>query len=168
MKEYLEIALAPCSITEAKAYCALHHRHLPKIQGGLWAVKIVEENETVGIAIVGYPSRVQMTANNEHLRVTRVAVKEGVPNGCSMLLGACWRAARSMGAKRMDTHTLVEESGVSLIAAGWTHGGISKGGNWSSKSRVRAPAVCGGPKNIWWAPGSKGVRSRQRRLKDRD
>ena len=156
----IDLILAPCSISAAKAYTLEHHRHLPKINGGLWAVRVHVGGETRGVAIVGWPSRVQMTAGNEHLRVLRVAVEPGVPNACSMLLGACWKAARSMGALRMDTHTLENESGVSLVAAGWTRGNVSRGGDWNRSSRARSPAACPGPKQIWWAPGSKGVRSR--------
>lgn len=95
----------------------------------------------------------QMTSTHEHLRVLRVAVVEGVHNGCSMLYGAVWKAARALGAKRMDTHTHNDEFGGSLRAAGWLHGGWTTGGTWDCPSRRRSAPVDSLPKQRWWTPG---------------
>jgi hypothetical protein len=62
----------------------------------------------------------------------------GTPNVNSMLYGAAWRVAKSMGFQRMVTYTQDGESGASLRAAGWqviahrapTHG-------WNTKKRAR-------------------------------
>ena len=40
---------------------------------------------------------------------------EGVKNGCSMLYGAAWRAARALGYRRLGTYTLQTEPGTSLV-----------------------------------------------------
>lgn len=131
------------------------HRHLPKVQGAMWCVSVRSGDEIVGVALVGWPSRVQTTDEMDMLRILRVAVKPGFKNACSMLYGAAWRAARAMGCESMDTFTLLEEPGTSLRAAGWLEDGLTAGGEHSRKSRPRAPAVDPRPKRRWWAPGSK-------------
>lgn len=44
---------------------------------------------------------------------------DGTPNACSMLYGACRRAWRAIGGRRIVTYILASESGSSLRAAGW-------------------------------------------------
>lgn len=53
------------------------------------------------------------------IEVVRLAT-DGTPNACSMLYGACWRAARALGYVRGVTYTQTDESGASLRASGWT------------------------------------------------
>lgn len=152
------IVLRPITVRRATAlgFVESTHRRLPKVQGAMWGVSVVDKRsqEILGVALVGHPSRLQMTPTEEHLRVLRVAVKEGVPNACSMLYGACWRAAKAMGCVRMDTHTHLDEPGTSLVAAGWVEGSLTKGGEHARAKRPRKPAVDNQPKRRWWAPGS--------------
>ena len=69
--------------------------------------------------------------------VLRVAT-DGARNACSKLLGACWRACKAMGYRRIQTYTLPEEGGASLRGAGWQLVSQSAGGgNWSRLSRPR-------------------------------
>ncbi len=131
------------------------HRCLPKVQGAMWCVSVREGSEIVGVALVGWPSQEQTNDEIDHLRVLRCAVKEGYKNACSMLYGACWKAARAMGCTNMDTFTNLDEPGTSLIAAGWIDGGLTEGGEHSRPSRPRAAAVNAEPKRRWWAPGSE-------------
>lgn len=133
------------------------HRRLPNIQGAMWCVSIREGSEIVGVALVGWPSQEQTNDEIDHLRVLRVAVKEGYKNGCSMLYGAAWRAARAMGATSMDTFTHLDEPGTSLRAAGWIEAGLTAGGEYSRKSRFRKAQIDAGPKRRWWAPGSEKI-----------
>lgn len=114
-----------------------------------------EAGSVVGVALVGHPSQEQTTPTCEHLRVLRVAVREGVPNACSMLYGAAWRAARALGCERMDTHTHLDEPGTSLRAAGWVEDGFTSGGEHSRIKRPRKKAIDPKPKRRWWAPGSR-------------
>lgn len=131
------------------------HRRLPNIQGAMWCVSLRADNEIVGVALVGHPSRVQTSNEYDHLRILRVAVKEGYKNGCSMLYAACWRAARAMGVESMDTFTHLDEPGTSLRAAGWVYGGTTRGEEYDRPSRRRRPQADAAPKHRWWAPGSK-------------
>jgi hypothetical protein len=68
--------------------------------------------------------------------VTRLCT-DGTPNACSMLYRAAWRAARSLGYRRLITYTLAEEGGASLRASGFTLLGEAGGGSWSRGNRPR-------------------------------
>lgn len=81
----------------------------------------------------------RMTDQRMVLEVSRVAT-DGTRNACSLLLGACARAARAMGFTAVQTFTLPEEGGASLRGAGWQSLGSAGGGEWSSPSRPRASA----------------------------
>jgi hypothetical protein len=70
------------------------------------------------------------------LEVNRTAT-DGAPNACSFLLGACWRAARALGWRRLVTYTLASEPGTSLVAAGWRRVGEVSGRSWHRDSRPR-------------------------------
>ena len=128
--------LAPVRLTEAFAWVNEVHRHHPAPVGGLFAVGVSSEEELVGVAITGRPVSRHMD-DGWTVEVTRVAVLKGFPNACSMLYGACWRAARAMGYKKAITYTLKEERGTSVKAAGWTCIGEAGGGSWATKSRPR-------------------------------
>jgi hypothetical protein len=141
--------------SSALAFVAETHRRLPKIQGAMWCISARDGNEIVGVILVGWPSQEQTTDEADHLRVLRLAVKEGHPNACSMPSTAAWRAARAMGATSMDTFTHGDESGTSLRAAGWTDGGMTDGGSYDRPSRSRKAPIDSAPKRRWWAPGSE-------------
>lgn len=85
------LRLRPCTIKTALPFVARVHRRLPKLQGALWAIAVHREAEMVGVAVVGHPARLLMS---DTLAVLRCAVVDGVPNACSMLYGACSRAAK--------------------------------------------------------------------------
>jgi hypothetical protein len=149
------LRVRPYTVKAALPFVRLVHRRLPKIQGAMWAVSLVDGPEVVGVALVGWPARM---LNGDTLSVLRVAVMEGHKNGCSMLYGACSRAGNAMGAENMVTYTHGDESGVSLKAAGWIDGGLTDGGEWDCPSRPRLPGVDVEPKRRWWAPWSARVR----------
>jgi len=142
-----EIRVLPWSVKKALPFVADVHRHLPRCQGARWALRLERAEEVVGCALVGEAARVWPAV----LAVKRVAVIEGVPNGCSMLLGACSRAAKAMGAEDLVTYTLEREPGTSLRAAGWVYGGLTDGGEHHRPSRHRAPATEPGRKHRWFA-----------------
>ncbi len=119
----------------------------------MWAVSVSANGEIVGVALVGHPARMLM--NDGTLAVLRVAVIEGHRNACSMLYGACSRAARALGAENLVTYTHADEHGTSLKAAGWIDGGLTDGGEWSRPSRQRMLVVDREVKRRWWAPWSK-------------
>jgi hypothetical protein len=99
-------------------------------------VAVVDEGGlTRGVAIVGRPvSRV--LDDGWTLEVSRVAT-DGVRNGCSMLYGACRRAAFALGYRRLVTYVLSTEPGTSLRAAGWKCVGEIRGKSWNMPGRPR-------------------------------
>jgi len=151
--------LRPWTVKQALPWVASVHRRLPRVQGGMWSVRVLGlDGETVGAALVGHAARALGT---DTLSVLRVAVLPGLaPAGrhaapvCSMLYGACSRAARAMGATRLVTYTHRDEPGVTLRAAGWLCDGLTTGVEHSRPSRPRRPAVDPSPKWRWWAPWS--------------
>lgn len=141
------LKITPVTLREARAYVDRNHRHHRAPQGGLFAIALSNEDrpegvfaeeKIVGVAIVGKPVA-RMLNDGYTAEVTRVCT-DGTRNACSMLYGACWRAARAMGYRRLITYTLQEEGGASLRASGFTLIGEAGGGTWSRNGRPRVDA----------------------------
>ncbi len=146
------VTVSPCPVKVAMRFNAEVHRRLPVVQGGMWAIAAVIEGRTVGVAIVGHP-QARLTAKRiDELEVLRVAVEEGARNACSALYGACARAARAMGAADLTTTIHLDESGHSLLAAGWVRVRLTRGGEWGREGRSRKLAVDSRPKVRWAVP----------------
>lgn len=96
----------------------------------------VEKSIVVGVAVVGRPSARHLD-DGRTVEVTRLCVLDGYPGACSKLYGACWRAARAIGYRRLITYTLPEEGGASLRGSGWKLIGEAGGGSWSRADRPR-------------------------------
>lgn len=137
----------------------------------MWAIAVLRDADLIGVAIVGRPNARMLDSVDlpqPALSVLRVACdpEDHDPDhvdasgrnhkgACSMLYGACARAARAMGAIDLFTYIHHDESGVSLKAAGWIRDDFeSAGGSYDRPSRKRAPPVEGGIKIRWWAPWS--------------
>lgn len=140
------ICLRPVGLAEANDFVRLHHRHHGKARGHKFSVGVEDERGCLrGVAIAGRPVA-RLLDNGRRLEVLRVAT-DGTHNACSMLYGACARAAEGLGYRRSDvlTYILETESGASLRAAGWVLvKGDSPGGSWSTSSRYRydkAPTI---------------------------
>ena len=128
--------ITPTTITEARAFVDRHHRHHRAPVSGLFAVALSVGGDVVGVAIAGRPVA-RMSDNGYTIEVTRLAVIDGIKNGCSMLYGAIVRASFALGYQRVITYTLAEEGGGSLRASGWRCLGERGGGSWSRTSRPR-------------------------------
>ncbi|KKN60106.1 hypothetical protein LCGC14_0535750 [marine sediment metagenome] len=128
--------LQPITLKEAMRFVNDNHRHHRAPQGGLFAIGLSERDIVIGVAIVGRPVA-RMLQNGYTAEVTRLCVKEGYYNACSMLYSACWRAARAMGYKRLITYILQSESGKSLEASGYKLVGEAGGGTWNREDRPR-------------------------------
>lgn len=144
------LRVVPLGRDEANELVRAFHRHHGPVVGYKFAIGLKQGEELVGAAIVGRPVA---RHNDDGLtaEVTRVVVKDGIKNGCSMLYGACRRAAFGMGYKRVLTYTLQSEPGVSLRAAGWVQTAVTGGGSWSRPSRARFDAHPLEPKTRWEA-----------------
>lgn len=120
---------------EASQFISLNHRHHKPPVGWKFGVGLFEGDDLVGVAVVSRPTA-RMSDNGVTAEVTRLCT-DGSKNACSMLYGACWRAARAMGYKRLITYTLPDEGGSSLKASGWEFKGEAGGGSWSRENRKR-------------------------------
>lgn len=130
-----KLELVPLTQAEAKAFVAEHHRHHYPPLGSVFQVGCAQNGAVVGVVTVGRPVA-RMLQDGWTAEVTRLCT-DGTRNACSMLYGAAWRAARSLGYRRLVTYTLPEEGGDSLRAAGWKLVGEAGGGSWSRAERPR-------------------------------
>ncbi len=143
------LRVVACTIGQARAFVAAHHRHLKPPPGGLFAVGVALHGQLVGAAIVGRPVARQLQ-NGETAEVTRVCTG-GERNAYSMLLSACRRGAAALGYRRVITYTLETEPGASLRGAGWHQVATVKAASWHRDARPRAPGLVV-DKRRWEAP----------------
>jgi len=151
--------IAPCSVKAALKKVSEWHRHLPDLQGGLFAAKILFGDECVGVGIFGNPC--QEWQDTGRGVITRCAAQENLPGvvdsdgedhaapACTMLYSALCRAAKALGYREAWTYTLPHESGKSLKGAGFIDMGMTDGGEHDRKSRPRKPAKNSAPKRRW-------------------
>lgn len=145
----MALQLQPITWQEACAFIAAHHRHhLPSV-GWKFGVAVNDGQKVVGVVTVGRPVARHFD-NGWTLEVTRCCT-DGSKNAASMLYGAAWRAAKALGYKRLISYTLIEESGVSLRAAGWKAIAQTEGGSWNTPSRPRVDKAPLGQKTLWEA-----------------
>lgn len=131
----MSLELVPTTISDAQKFVERYHRHHGPAHSYLFALACADEEEIVGVAIVGRPVA-RMLQDGWTVEVVRLCT-DGTKNAGSMLYAASWRAAKALGWKRLVTYTLASESGASLKAAGWRLVGESGGGSWSRKNRPR-------------------------------
>ena len=122
-------------LDEANAFVKQHHRHHRPVVGHLFSIGAAEDNNIVGVAIVGRPVS-RMRDDGMTVEVTRVCT-DGTRNACSFLYGACSRAAFALGYARIGTYILSSEPGSSLMGTGWRLVGERGGGSWNVPSRPR-------------------------------
>jgi hypothetical protein len=134
----MSLRLVPVSQRDAKAFTAMWHRHHAPPRGMKFAVGVADSGGVLrAVAIAGRPVA-RLFDDGSTLEITRVT-SDGTPNACSMLYGACRRAAFALGWTRLVTYTQADEPGASLRAAGYrviaerpAHPG------WDRPSRPRA------------------------------
>jgi hypothetical protein len=144
----VRLALAPVSFEDACAFVQRLHRHHRPPVGWKFGVGVEAEGVgLVGVAIVSRPVARRLD-NGTTLEVTRCCT-DGTKNAASMLYGACWRASRALGYRRLITYTLDSEPGTTLRAAGWKDIYKTPGRSWSVPSRPRADKHPLGQKVLW-------------------
>ncbi len=139
------LTIVPCTLAQANAYVAQHHRHHQSVTASRFALAVADNRGKVrGVAIVGLPVARAYCPPQEcwTAEVRRVAT-DGCKNACSMLYAAAWRASRNIGYKKLITYTLTTESGASLRAAGWHKVAQCKARSWDTPSRRREPTPAG-------------------------
>lgn len=131
------LELVPVKFGMANSFVHARHRHSDTVdpRRHICSIGLADENGLRGVAIVTRPVA-RGLQDGRTAEVARLCT-DGVKNGCSMLYGAAWRAARALGYRRLVTYTLARESGASLRASGWRCVAAVKGREWSCRSRPR-------------------------------
>ena len=156
-----DLRVVPTTLAEANAYVEAFHRHHKPVPGAKFCIAVADMEggygeEVCGVAIVGRPVARHLD-DGWTLEVNRVATDGVTKNVCSMLYGACWRAARALGYNELITYTLESEGGASLRGAGWKCLGRATtrvGQGWSVKSRPRVDTHPLQAKLKWCASGA--------------
>lgn len=145
----MSLRIVPVSLADARSFVADHHRHNGPPRGHKFSIGVAAGDTLVGVAIVGRPVSRVIQAEGGTLEVTRVCT-DGTDNACSMLYGACRRAAFALGYDRLITYTQDDEGGSSLRAAGYrvlAQRPIRSG--WSTASRPRDAAYHESARTLW-------------------
>jgi len=145
-----ELSLVPVVRDVALAFIREQHRHAGRPVGYRFAVGIEDQGAKLrGVALGARPSA-RALDDGRTLEVTRL-VTDGVGNGCSMLYGACVRAAKALGYRSAITYTLASESGASLRASGWrVDAELPARKGWDTPSRPRESRGVDGAARLRW------------------
>ena len=142
----------PMTCAEAKEFVANFHRHNKSPLGSLFQVGASDGERLVGVAIVGRPIA-RMLQDGSTAEVLRCCVLDDAPKGtCSFLYGACWRAAKALGWRRLITYTLTTESGASMRGVGWrvvAEIAERPPSDWQNRSKREWQPVVGQQKLRW-------------------
>ena len=129
------LELTPITFSEAAEFVNRLHRHHVAPVGHKYSIAVSDSDSIRGVVMVGRPVARRLD-DGWTLEVNRCCT-DGAKNACSMLYGAAWRVAKSLGYKKLITYTLPSEGGASLRASGWRMVGEAGGGNWNVRSRPR-------------------------------
>ena len=131
----MKLEIVPITQAEAKMYINKHHRHHKPPLGSIFQIACAQDGNICGVVMVGRPVA-RGLQDGFTLEVTRLCT-DGTKNACSKLYSAAWRAAQTLGWRKLITYILDSEKGSSLKAAGWRCVGKVKGRSWNCKSRPR-------------------------------
>lgn len=132
----------PLELSEANEFVDKLHRHHKSVHRDKFRVGCAIDNKLVGIVQVGRPVSRNLD-NGKTVEVVRLC-SDGTKDVCSFLYAKAARIAKELGYEKIITYILADETGISLIAAGWQYEGTTSGGSWSRPSRPRkttAPTV---------------------------
>ncbi len=139
--------IIPINLKEANKFISEKHRHHNAAVGCKFSIGLVDDmNNLCGTAVCGRPVS-RYYDDGLTLEITRMCT-DGTQNACSMLYGACVRAAKAMGYRKVITYTLESENGASLKASNFTFDGIAGGKMWTG-SRKRDNGVPKELKKRW-------------------
>ena len=111
--------LTPISLAEANQFVADHHRHHKPVVSHKFSMAVEEDEEIVGVAIVGRP------------------VARGLDDGYTLEVNRCSSDLKAMGYRRLITYVLDSETGTSLKASNWKLVYEVKGRSWNTPTRPR-------------------------------
>lgn len=138
--------ITPLPLKVANEYVAKYHRHHKPTVGHKFSIGLENNGELVGVAICGRPVS-RFYDDGKTLEINRLCT-DGTKNACSELYGACVRAAKAMGYKKVITYILESENGASLKASNFICEGKAGGKMWSGE-RARDNGVPQEYKTRW-------------------
>ena len=138
--------IRPITFRQASDYINQHHRHHRATVGCKFCIGLYEGEKLIGCAVCGRPVS-RYLDDGLTCEINRVCT-DGTRNACSMLYGACCRAAKAMGSRQIITYTLESESGTSLKASNFLDDGIAGGEIWTG-NRKRNNGVPQEKKRRW-------------------
>lgn len=110
--------LVPVSLAVANEHVAAWHRHNKPVVQCIFRVGAADAGGVLrAVAIVENP-KARGNADEATVEITRLA-SDGTRNACSILYGACARAAFALGYSRVITYIQEDEPGTSLRASGF-------------------------------------------------
>lgn len=134
----VHLRLVPVSLAQANEHVAAWHRHNEPVVQAIFRVGVADDQDVLrAVAIVENP-KARGNADGGTVEITRLA-SDGTRNACSMLYGACARAAFALGYRRVITYIQADEPGSSVRAAGFrlvASRPARKG--WNAPSRPRS------------------------------
>lgn len=132
------LEIRPVTATEARRFVNEHHRHneAPTSTQVSFAVGLYEGDTLMGVATAGRPVA-RALCDGFTLEINRTCLAGEVGNGNSRLYGAICRAAKALGYRKVITYTLHEESGASLLAAGFERVADIGSRSWRDSSVAR-------------------------------
>jgi hypothetical protein len=114
----VNLRLVPVSLQVANEHVEAWHRHNNPVVQAVFRVGVADgEGVLRAVAIAEIPKG-RGNMDGDTLEITRVA-SDGTRNACSMLYGACTRAAFALGYRRVITYIQGDEPGTSLKASGY-------------------------------------------------
>lgn len=132
--------LVPVSRKQANEHVAAWHRHNEPVVQSIFVVGVSDDEGVLRAVAIAERPKARGNADVDTIEITRVA-SDGTKNACSMLYGACSRAAFALGYRRVITYMQADESGSSLRAAGYrVLASRPPRRGWSTPSRPRANA----------------------------
>ena len=148
-----KLRVVPLTLRQANDFVEQFHRHNGRTarDGGKFAIGATNEEELIGVAIVGRPVA-RLLDDGYTAEILRCCTSPQAPKGAvSFLYAACWRVWRAMGGLRMVTYTLKTESGASLRGAGWkVVAEVPAHSGWNRSGREREWQPVYGQQKLRW------------------
>lgn len=153
--------IVPVTRQEARVFIAKHHSHNKPPSVCITQMGVEKDGELVGVAMLGRPLA-RPLCDGTTAEVIRSCCNGSAKNANSMLYGACARAAKALGYRRLVTYTLADEAGSALKATGWVADEElrpSRPTGWGNRGGARGsvlPDLFGevsipiGEKRRWW------------------
>jgi hypothetical protein len=113
------LRLVPISLAVANEHVAAWHRHNAPVLQCIFRIGAADDHGVLrAVAIVENPKARGNATDGDTVEITRLA-SDGAANACSLLYGACARAAFALGYRKVITYIQGNEPGTSLKAAGY-------------------------------------------------